>query len=121
MPIYHYKCQSEKCNYDFYTEHSIHSDFLTKCEKCSKETLDVVIDAAPTVIDKTIKTFGSLLDQKDSRKEEAKAKEKQELENKRPPWRKTLKPRKLKSDASQKDIEHYVRTGEKEHRIFKNE
>jgi putative FmdB family regulatory protein len=58
MPIYHYKCSN--CPEDFETFHSIKEPIRTACEICKNQTLQVVLDGAPVIINKEIKTIGQL-------------------------------------------------------------
>jgi putative FmdB family regulatory protein len=58
MPVYHYKCSS--CGDEYETYHSIKEDIRTTCKICQTETLTVVLDGAPVIINKEIKTIGQL-------------------------------------------------------------
>lgn len=58
MPIYHYKCSN--CPNDFETFHSIKEPLWKVCPKCKFETLSVVLDGAPDIINREIKTIGQL-------------------------------------------------------------
>lgn len=58
MPIYHYKCSS--CPNDFETFHSIKEPLWKVCPSCKNETLSVVLDGAPDIMNKEIKTIGQL-------------------------------------------------------------
>jgi putative FmdB family regulatory protein len=58
MPIYHYKCSN--CPEDFETFHSIKEPIRTVCGICKNQTLQVVLDGAPVIINKEIKTIGQL-------------------------------------------------------------
>jgi len=58
MPVYHYKCTH--CANEYETFHSIREDIRTTCEICKNQTLQVVLDGAPVIINKEIKTIGQL-------------------------------------------------------------
>lgn len=58
MPVYHYRCNY--CEHEYETFHSIKEDIRTTCEICKNRTLQVVLDGAPVIINKEIKTIGQL-------------------------------------------------------------
>ena len=59
MPVYHYKCSN--CPEDFETFHSIKEPLRKVCPSCQNETLGVVLDSAPVIMNKgEIKTIGQL-------------------------------------------------------------
>ena len=59
MPIYHYKCSN--CPEDFETFHSIKEPIRKICPSCNSESLSVVLDALPVIMNKgEIKTIGQL-------------------------------------------------------------
>jgi putative FmdB family regulatory protein len=58
MPIYHYKCSS--CPNDFETFHSIKEPLWEVCPSCKNKTLAVVLDGAPDIMNKEIRTIGQL-------------------------------------------------------------
>jgi putative FmdB family regulatory protein len=59
MPIYHYKCSN--CPEDFETFHSIKEPLRKVCTSCQKETLSVVLDGPPDIMNKgEIRTVGQL-------------------------------------------------------------
>jgi putative FmdB family regulatory protein len=58
MPLYHYKCSNGCGEYETY--HSIKEPIRKTCEICHAETLEVVLDGAPVIINKEIKTIGQL-------------------------------------------------------------
>lgn len=58
MPIYHYGCS--ECKEDFETFHSIKEPLRKVCPFCKNETLSVVLDGPPDIINKEIKTIGQL-------------------------------------------------------------
>lgn len=59
MPIYHYKCSN--CPQDFETFHSIKEPIRKICPSCNSESLSVVLDGAPDIMNKgEIKTIGQL-------------------------------------------------------------
>jgi putative FmdB family regulatory protein len=59
MPIYHYKCSN--CPEDFETFHSIKEPIRKVCPSCNSESLSVVLDGVPDIMNKgEIKTVGQL-------------------------------------------------------------
>lgn len=59
MPTYHYKCSN--CPEDFEIFHSIKEPLWKVCPSCQNETLGVVLDSAPVIMNKgEIKTIGQL-------------------------------------------------------------
>lgn len=59
MPVYHYKCSN--CPEDFETFHSIKEPLRKVCPSCQNETLGVVLDSAPVIMNKgEIRTIGQL-------------------------------------------------------------
>jgi putative FmdB family regulatory protein len=58
MPIYHYKCSN--CPTDFETFHSIKESLWKVCPSCKTENLSVVLDGAPDIMNKEVKTIGQL-------------------------------------------------------------
>ena len=60
MPLYHYRCSAGCGEYETY--HSIREPIRKTCEICHSETLEVVLDGAPVIINKEVKTIGQLAD-----------------------------------------------------------
>ena len=60
MPLYHYKCNDSECAVEFEAAHSIKEPLWKICPDCKKESLSVVLDSPPTIINKEVKTIGQL-------------------------------------------------------------
>jgi hypothetical protein len=59
MPVYHYKC--EECVVEFETVHSIKEPIWKICPDCKNESLRVVLDSPPTIMNVgEVKTIGQL-------------------------------------------------------------
>ena len=59
MPLYHYKC--EDCAVEFEAAHSIKEPLWKTCPDCKKESLSVVLDSPPTIMNVgEVKTIGQL-------------------------------------------------------------
>lgn len=58
MPTYHYACKN--CKEEFEASHSIKEPIRKKCPFCENDTLEVVLDEPPVIINKEVKTIGQL-------------------------------------------------------------
>jgi hypothetical protein len=58
MPLYHYRCSAGCGEHETY--HSITEPIRKTCEICHAETLEVVLDGPPVIINKEVKTIGQL-------------------------------------------------------------
>ena len=112
MPIYHYKCSN--CPEDFETFHSIKEPLRKVCPSCKNQSLSVVLDSAPVIINKgEIKTVGQLAEAnaKSMGKEQLQMKMEQDgitqqIKNKE----KTKEMRKI-ANLSQENKIKYIETG----------
>jgi hypothetical protein len=111
MPVYHYRCTH--CKDEYETFHSIKEPIRTTCENCKNQTLQVVLDGAPVIINKEIKTIGQLAESNAKKLgkyglEEKMAKDgtKEKLQNKE----KMKEARKIASLSPEQKIK-YIETG----------
>lgn len=108
MPIYEYEC--EACNHRMEQFQSMKDAALTDCPECGQPRLHRVI-CAPTLIDRTPRTVGSIADRNAARMEKEGTLPAQVRRRKDPgtPW--WRKGKKINKKIL-KDPKRYIATGE---------